>query len=804
MDLLALHLIHQLNVTSPKLPLGMTSPAPQVSLVPPSTAAESLFGTLPFTKAPLLGESPPSPAPSFWQIVRQQVSGPSRFVIRAVSRLWQGVMDRYQDPNLGVVGDLEDLLDDETVQHYVISPDAAQLHLASTDFLEHIPQQNPDTYQPDAGVRFNDDGSVTFRVLVGNTHDRLTLVGDFNNWGNVWNTASYQLFPTPNDPLIHEVTLPPGDYHLNQYRLRDQYGHDRIDLSADLFSTPAFNQRFYGSRTDDNLNAVIWKPTPIPAEEVAERPDLRGQPMVIAETDMVSLSLNWVCDNPDSEMYGTKGSDNITYLYDFVGECGLPEQMAKMGYNAVEFMPLDTHVDFWTPDSPYFPDWRFTYQTINYYGKHADFGSPDELRQMINDFHKAGVAVILDVVYSHYSNDGNEPPRNFGGLGFAQYHSEDGWELYGGPWTEWGTRRFTYSPAIRHNIVDAALKNILIYGFDGLRIDNVNGIDAQPYGRELLKEISQSVMDYWPEAIVIGEGYFGDPYLNRSVSIGGGGMATTYSDRFYLWFTEQIIKHREEIDTWKLDYMLKNDWPRTLLYYPGNHDEFANPGNPFQTRGRYLVEAINGGEFHNRKVLPWSALALFASSYYLDMPQLWTMQPGNLNSNSAIEWFRLEDPFVTQVSDFQADMKGFYIGNEAFAPHNVHHHMVHWMDHDNKVVTFERIDFATGRHTYALVNLGDEAIDHYRIPVSVDNGTNFAIALDSDRIEYGGNGFNGHGLKSQDGQLEFYLPPYAVMGFVQQDNLVIPTTGVGEIPNPDYPRCNGYYYYCRYGAYGAR
>ncbi|MEY2979166.1 MAG: hypothetical protein RLZZ435_3305, partial [Cyanobacteriota bacterium] len=220
MDLLALHLIHQLNVTSPKLPLGMTSPAPQVSLVPPSTAAESLFGTLPFTKAPLLGESPPSPAPSFWQIVRQQVSGPSRFVIRAVSRLWQGVMDRYQDPNLGVVGDLEDLLDDETVQHYVISPDAAQLHLASTDFLEHIPQQNPDTYQPDAGVRFNDDGSVTFRVLVGNTHDRLTLVGDFNNWGNVWNTASYQLFPTPNDPLIHEVTLPPGDYHLNQYRLR--------------------------------------------------------------------------------------------------------------------------------------------------------------------------------------------------------------------------------------------------------------------------------------------------------------------------------------------------------------------------------------------------------------------------------------------------------------------------------------------------------------------------------------------------------------------------------------------------------
>ena len=85
----------------------------------------------------------------------------------------------------------------------------------------------------------------------------------------------------------------------------------------------------------------------------------------------------------------------------------------------------------------------------------------------------------------------------------------------------------------------------------------------------------------------------------------------------------------------------------------------------------------------------------------------------------------------------------------------------------------------------------------------MDNSTTFALALDSDRVEYGGNGLNPDSFKSKDGQLEFYLSPYAVMGFVQQDNLVIPT-GVGEIPEPNYTRCNGYYYYCRYGAYGAR
>lgn len=808
MDLLALHLIHQLNVTPSALPLALNQS---------SLSSSVTFSSLPSISHPLLSQMSLGEVPllasqdgdsgagaNLWHKLREQIVGGSRLVFTTITRLWQGIIDRYQDPNLGAVATIQDLVGEDAHRstdrpNYVISPDAAALHLASMDFLQHEPQKDPGSFEPATGVHFSPDGSITFRVLVGNTHDRLTLIGDFNNWGNVWNIASYQLYPSAQDPLIHEVTLPPGDYHLNQYRFRDQDGNDRIDLSADVFSTPAFNDRFYAEgRADNNLNAVVWRSTPIPADQLAERPDLRAQPLVIAETDMVSLSLNWVCDNPDSPFFGTKGSEHIPYLYNFVGDCGLPAQLAKMGYNAVEFMPLDTHVDFWTPDSIYFPDWRFTYQTINYYGKHADFGSPDELRQMINDFHKAGVAAILDVVYSHYSNDGNEPPRTFGELGFSRYHSEDGWELYGGPWTEWGTRRFTYSPAIRKNIVDAALKNVLDYGFDGLRIDNVNGIDAQPYGREMLKDISTAVMDYWPQAVVIGEGYFGDPFLNRSVDYGGAGMITTYSDRFYLWFTEQIIKHRDEIDTWKLEYMLTKDWPRTLLYYPGNHDEFANPGNPFQTRGRYLVEAINGGDFHNRKIVPWSALALFSSSYYLDMPQLWTMQPGNLNNNSAIEWSRMADPFVAQVTNFQSDMKGFYIGNEAFAPYNIHSHMVHWVDHENKVVTFERIDFATGRHTYALVNLGDKAIEHYPIPVDVEDETRFALALDSDRAEYGGRSVNPAVLLSAGGELNFYLSPYAVMGFVQQDNLIIPVVVPEEdqIPNPDYPVCEGHRYAC--------
>ncbi len=646
----------------------------------------------------------------------------------------------------------------------VVSPDVAALRLASVEKLDQQPKY--DRFTPQVGTQFHEDGSLTLRVLVGNDHERLHIIGDFNNWGKEENLADYALHPIAENPHIHTITLPPGKYHKQQYRLVDQDGEQRVDLGATLFSTPAFNDRFYDNYENPQLNSVFWKPAVVTEDEPSPL-DLRGKQLTIAEADVLSLALKWQCQNPNSGFYGDTGEEHIPRLYNFVRECGLPEAMAKLGYNTVEFMPLDTHVDFWEPDAEYLPDWRYNYQTISFYGKHPDFGSPDELRQMIDGFHEADVAVLLDVVYSHYSPRGNNPPREFEPVGFSQYVAEDGSELYGGAWTEWGTRRFKYTPEIRKNLIEAGLMNLIEYGFDGLRVDNVNGIDAQPYGREFLRELTEAVDAYRPQAVVIGEGYFGDPILNRSRDAGGAGLLTTYSDRFYLWFTENLLKYTEEIDTWKLDHMLSEDWSLAMLYYPGNHDEFANPGNSFQARGRYLVDAIDGGE-HNQKIRPWSALTMFASSYYLDMFQLWTMQEGNLNSNAPVDWSQLTNPEVAQMVQFQGDMKRFFRAQPAFAPYNMHSNMLHWVDHENKVIVFERIDYETGQRVYAVTNLGDRALKNYKIPVYPEDST-FEIALDSDRPIYGGEGKNPTTTQAQDHTVEFSLDAYGVVGLVQAD-----------------------------------
>jgi len=659
-------------------------------------------------------------------------------------------------------------LDADTTPPRTISPDIARLNLAATELLDREPIYDPASFEPKTGTTFNPDDSLTLRVLVGNPTERLIAIGDFNNWGDTDNLEPYRLEPLADDPNIHVATLPPDDYHTAQYRLMDEKtGYHRLDLGAALYSTPAFNLRFGGGDRPEQLNSVFWKPGVDPAD-LAPGIDLRGRQLAIAETDLVSLALKWRCPNPASRFYGETGSEHIIELYSFTRECELADAVADLGYNAIQFMPLDAHLDNWEPNRGYYPIWRYSYVNLSLYAKHADFGSPDELKLMVDSFHRAGVAVVLDTIYSHYSDRGNNPPRDFWGVGFNQYHRADGWELYGGPWTEWGTRRFTYSPEMRQNIVDAALVNVLDYGFDGLRVDNINGIEAQPDGRTFLQELTQAVAAYKPEAAVIGEAYFGDPYLNKAVDAGGAGLLTTYSDRFYLWFTEQIIKYRDEVDTWRLDYMLSNDWPLVMLYYPGNHDEFSNVGSPFQTRGSYLVEAIDGGE-HDRKVQSWAALTLFASSYYLDMPQMVTQQPGNLEYNSPVDWARFDDPTVAREAQFLSDMKRYFVAEPAFAPYNMHRHALHWIDHANKVVVFERIDFSTGKRVYAVANLGDREIPDYQIPV-YPLDAQFEVALDSGREEYGySTTDNPARLQARDHRLAFDLPSYGVVALAQVD-----------------------------------
>lgn len=66
-------------------------------------------------------------------------------------------------------------------------------------------------------------------------------------------------------------------------------------------------------------------------------------------------------------------------------------KIKKLGYNVIQLMAVQEH--------PYYGS--FGYQVANFYAPSSRYGSPDDLKELIDTAHQNGLAVILDVVHSH-------------------------------------------------------------------------------------------------------------------------------------------------------------------------------------------------------------------------------------------------------------------------------------------------------------------------------------------------------------------------------------------------------------------
>jgi len=146
-------------------------------------------------------------------------------------------------------------------------------------------------------------------------------------------------------------------------------------------------------------------------------------------------------------------------------------RLAALGITAIELMPIAQ-----------FPGYRnWGYDGVLHFAPQASYGTPEQLKHLIDSAHGHGLAVILDVVYNHFGPDGNYLHRYAKGFFREDKH------------TPWGAAIDFRRREVRDFFVENALMWLLEYRFDGLRLDAVHAIESQDFLPELAQRVRQQV-----------------------------------------------------------------------------------------------------------------------------------------------------------------------------------------------------------------------------------------------------------------------------------------------------------------------
>jgi maltooligosyltrehalose trehalohydrolase len=278
-------------------------------------------------------------------------------------------------------------------------------------------------------------------------------------------------------------------------------------------------------------------------------------------TEIVDPTFPW----SDNFWHGLPLSDYVLYelhVGTFTPEGHLDSAIARLDYlcdlgiTVIELMPLNA-----------FPGARnWGYDGVGLYSVQLNYGGPDALRRFVDAAHQRGLAVILDVVYNHFGNEGNYLTQ-FGPYFTAKHKT---------PWGDAVNYDDVDSTHVRHFIVENALYWLREYHLDGLRLDAVQTIkDDSP--RHIVAEISARAHEFGAAEhrtiIVTVETDENQPRYVHSAKEGGYAVDAVWSDDFH--HTIHALLTGERLGYYQ-DFSDASLLPRVLS------EPYAFQGQPFQ------------------------------------------------------------------------------------------------------------------------------------------------------------------------------------------------------------------------------
>lgn len=558
------------------------------------------------------------------------------------------------------------------------------------------------------------------------------LIGDFNDWKE---TDAYKLKCIDKSHGVWEWKAPSSRMkHGQLYKMKVHWNGGEGER------IPAWAQRVVQDSVTKIFSAQVWHPArPYRFKVKNFKPDT--SPLLIYECHV-----------------GMSSEEEKVSTYKEFREHVLP-RIKKDGYNCVQIMAIQEH--------PYYGS--FGYHVSSFFAPSSRFGTPDELKELIDTAHGMGMAVIMDIVHSHAVKNEMEGLGNLAGDPNQYFYPGERHEH-----PAWDSLCFDYG---KNDVIHFLLSNckywLQEYHFDGFRFDGVTSMLYYSHG---LGEAFTSYADYFngheddnaicylslanclihalnPHAITIAEEVSGMPGMASKFEDGGYG----FDYRLAMNIPDYWIKTIKELpdEDWKpssmfwtvtnrrkdektISYVESHDQAlvgdKTIIFWlidsdmywhfrVGDQTERVNRGIALHKMIRLLTSStINGGylNFMGNE---------FGHPEWIDFPR-----EGNGWSYKYArrQWNLADDPTLCYhfLGDFDKDMLAVLKLEEDLEKTPV---VEIWHNDGDQILAYSRNDIVFVFNFSPTVSFTDYG---FLVPEG-----EYITVLNSDNKKYGGNGF---------------------------------------------------------------
>jgi 1,4-alpha-glucan branching enzyme len=545
----------------------------------------------------------------------------------------------------------------------------------------------------------------------------ISVIGNFNGW----NRGSHALYVRWDGSGIWEGFIPNvGDGETYKYYIKSSTG-------ADLEKADPFALRWEVAPRTASIVANTyyeWKDKTWMAERY--RHNALDKPYSVYEMHVGSWARS--PESPDEFLTYSQLADKLV------------PYIKEMGFTHVEFMPLMEH--------PYYPSWG--YQITGFFAASSRYGTPQELMQLVEKLHEAGIGVILDWVPSHFPGDAHGL-YNFDGTHL--YEHED---LRKGFHPDWKSYIFNYGRnEIRAFLISNALFWLDRYHVDGLRVDAVASMLYLDYSRNhgewepniyggnenleaisFLKEFNEAVYSHFPDTQTIAEESTSFTGVSRPVYTGGLGFGMKWMMGWMhdsiKYFSEDPInrKYHHNKITFSLIYAFTENF-----MLPYSHDEVV------YGKGSMLGK-MPGDEwqkFANLRLL-YSYMFTHPGSKLLFMGAEFG-QGREWNFENSLDWHVLEYPNHQGIKEVVKALNQLYKDEPALYEKSFEANGFEWVDGGNandSILIYNRKAIDEENELVIVLNMTPVPRNDFR--VGVHTSGNWVEIFNSDAKKFWGSG----------------------------------------------------------------